>query len=319
MAIQSDRVAANATSVRPKTVCQQDLLLLDTIKNSIDAKILGGFLSNWHRFFLGKNGKIGELNGELEELHHPQCNGHGSWADAVWHHKWCFSSSRAESIGFFSHTCATGLQPSRSSRQEPGVVGKSLQLGQVQCHSISRSGPFFVSDPLVWESMETQVWFTRDTLKSPGRSALKNNASMEKKRFAGQFWALICLSKEARNGNGKTCTVKGIFRMDLMSVAEIEVQMLGGVGFVAILCGIQERTVFPRHQRKPLFRRWCPLWNGPETLVDKCFVKLANRQHSNTPNQNMFPQKTMHKKSSAKWGLIHANHYDQDTKVWWGH
>lgn len=98
----------------------------------------------------------------FQELHHPQCNGHGSWAHAMWHHQWCLPSCRAQRLrGLAYHiwsiyvyivytmeminddNCLSYLKPRQKlTRQEPGVAGKGLELGQVQRHCISRWAPF---------------------------------------------------------------------------------------------------------------------------------------------------------------------------------
>ncbi len=97
---------------------RKDLLLLDTIKNSIDAKNL-----SWNSvrviFFNKKSGGVKRLKFYtkrstmhlcIQELDHPQCNSYGSRSDAMWHYQWCVSSSGSESqIVTTCDMCAVGM------------------------------------------------------------------------------------------------------------------------------------------------------------------------------------------------------------------
>lgn len=154
---------------------------------------------------------------------------------------------------------------------------------------------FFVHPGSFWSKLgfSPQVWFIRATSRNPGACA--DGVQMCATLFwiwgrlvvavvTGQSWAPICLNKEAL-----------WFVSSWKRVESVELRVAEPTRTRRYLLDLA--TAF-RHTWKSLFWRWRLVWHGPGTWVPV--------PHCTFDTKNVSPFR----------GLIHANHYDQDTKVW---
>ena len=182
------------------------------------------------------------------------------------------------------------------------MAGKGIQLGQVQCYSIVGSDPlcFLVHPGSFWSKLgfSPQVWFIRATSRNPGACA--DGVQMCATLFwiwrrlvvavvTGQSWAPICLNKEA------VCFVSSWKRVESVELRVAEPTRNEEIQYLLDLA-----TRLQAHVEVPILKvAPCMAWvRGLEFQYLDVYFRHEKRVE--------IPFR----------GLIHANHYDQDTKVW---